>query len=238
MRELLRRKYDLIFVSESAIIYIGLNTRKPKRRTAVLYIRGVDMAQYSFTKSAGGSWYRPRRMLRVLSKIPGWGLLSPVSLSVYAMHHFIVSSSLLNLGFEYWEPSGGAISPFELQFLRGYINRLMAYVGNKGVLHEIADDYLALVAGKRAANLSTVKSFHAFRRWVTVEAGHYDLFELPDGSTLREPRSISFSAMDELEFNDLYKSTLNVLWTFILSKSFNNPFEVENAASQLMSYAA
>ncbi|ABS47036.1 MULTISPECIES: DUF1367 family protein [Yersinia pseudotuberculosis complex] len=197
------------------------------------------MAQYSFTKSAGGilvpatpdaeSFVKNTRLGTIVT-----GEFKRVRNAPFHRKFF----SLLNLGFEYWEPSGGAISPFELQFLRGYINRLMAYVGNKGVLHEIADDYLALVAGKRAANLSTVKSFHAFRRWVTVEAGHYDLFELPDGSTLREPRSISFSAMDELEFNDLYKSTLNVLWTFILSKSFNNPFEVENAASQLMSYAA
>ncbi len=60
-------------------------------------------------------------------------------------------------------------------------------------------------------------------------------FELPDGSTLREPRSISFAKMDDLEFNDLYQAALNVLWTFILNKSFPTIAEAENAAAQLLS---
>lgn len=197
------------------------------------------MAQYSFTKSTGGilvpatpdaeDFVKNTKLGTIVT-----GEFKRVRNALFHRKFF----SLLNLGFEYWEPKGGAISPFELKFLRGYVSQLISYVGNEGVLHEIADDYLALVAGKRAANLSTAKSFHAFRRWVTVESGHYDLFELPDGSTLREPRSISFAKMDELEFNDLYKSVLNVLWTFILSKSFSHSSEVENAASQLMSYAA
>lgn len=106
------------------------------------------------------------------------------------------------------------------------------------MFYALADEYLQLVTKKRAERLTIAKSFHAFRRWVTVEAGHYDLFELPDGSTLREPRSISFSKMDDLEFNDLYQAALNVLWTFILNKSFPTIAEAENAAAQLLDYAA
>ncbi|WP_431978942.1 DUF1367 family protein [Serratia marcescens] len=119
-----------------------------------------------------------------------------------------------------------------------YINRLARHVEDAGVFYALADEYLQLVAEKRAERLTIAKSFHAFRRWVTVEAGHYDLFELPDGSTLREPRSISFAKMDYLEFNDLYQAALNVLWTFILNKSFPTIAEAENAAAQLLDYAA
>ncbi|EOY9198304.1 DUF1367 family protein [Serratia marcescens] len=43
--------------------------------------------------------------------------------------------------------------------------------------------------------------------------------------------------MDDLEFNELYHAALNVLWTFILNKSFPIIAEAENAAAQLLDYA-
>ena len=55
---------------------------------------------------------------------------------------------------------------------------------------------------------------------------------------IKEPRSISFANMDELEFNDLYRSAINVLWNHILHKTFNSQLEAENVAAQLMEYAA
>ncbi len=51
------------------------------------------------------------------------------------------------------------------------------------------------------------------------------------------PRSIAFANMDETEFQDLYKSALDVLWRWILSRTFNSREEAENAAAQLMSFA-
>ena len=69
--------------------------------------------------------------------------------------------SLLNLGFEYWTPTGGAVSTFERQFLRGYINRPARHVDDAGVFYALADEYLQLVAEKRAERLTIAKSFHA-----------------------------------------------------------------------------
>lgn len=37
--------------------------------------------------------------------------------------------SLLNLGFEYWTPTGGAISPEEKSLIRGYVNHLAEFAG-------------------------------------------------------------------------------------------------------------
>ena len=145
--------------------------------------------------------------------------------------------SLLNLGFEYWEPSGGAISPVERRLVRGYIQFLAYYAGGEDALTAAADEYLASVSSKRSANISGVKSFEAFRHWAIVEAGYYDAYKMPDGSVLKSPRSISFAKMDDLEFNDLYRATLDTLWTFILSKTFKSQQAAENAAAQLMSYA-
>ncbi|EAS8217436.1 DUF1367 family protein, partial [Salmonella enterica subsp. enterica serovar Newport] len=43
--------------------------------------------------------------------------------------------------------------------------------------------------------------------------------------------------MDEVEFQQLYKSALDVLWRWILSRTFRTQREAENAAAQLMSWA-
>uniref|UniRef100_T1HKV0 Uncharacterized protein n=1 Tax=Rhodnius prolixus TaxID=13249 RepID=T1HKV0_RHOPR len=124
----------------------------------------------------------------------------------------------------------------ELDMLRR--NCAVRRPGSEDALQAAADEYLNGVAKKRAANISTVKSFEAFRRWVTIESGHYEVYELPDGSLHKEPRSISFAKMEEIEFHALYKATLDVLWTFILSKTFPTQQSAENAAAQLMEFAA
>lgn len=145
--------------------------------------------------------------------------------------------ALLNLGFEYWEPTGGAISSNERKLITGYAKFLASYGGNEGALIDAAEQYLDRIAEKRAGSISLCKSFDAYRAWVIVEAGHYDAIQLPDGTLKKHPRSISFASMDECEFQELYKASLDVLWRWILSRSFNSPLEVENAANQLLSFA-
>ncbi|MBW3174051.1 DUF1367 family protein, partial [Salmonella enterica subsp. enterica serovar Javiana] len=48
---------------------------------------------------------------------------------------------------------------------------------------------------------------------------------------------IAFSSLDEVEFPQLYKSALDVLWPWILSRTFRCEREAENPAAQLMSFA-
>lgn len=145
--------------------------------------------------------------------------------------------ALLNLGFDYWEPTGGAISSNERKLVYGYASFLAAYGGNESALLDAAEQYLDRVAEKRAGSISICKSFDAYRAWVIVEAGHYDAIQLPDGTLKKHPRSISFSSMDETEFQELYKASLDVLWRWILSRSFGSQLEAENAANQLLSFA-
>lgn len=146
--------------------------------------------------------------------------------------------ALLNLGFEYWEPTGGAISTNERKLVTGYAKFLASYGGNEDALMDAAEQYLDQVASRRVTNgISLCKSFDAYRAWVTVEAGHYDAIQLPDGTLRKHPRSIAFANMDETEFQQLYRAALDVLWRWILSKSFRSQAEAENAADQLMSFA-
>jgi len=145
--------------------------------------------------------------------------------------------ALLNLGFEYWEPTGGAISSNERRLVTGYARFLATFGGSEPTLLDAAEQYLARIADRRAGSISICKSFDAYRSWVIVEAGHYDAIQLPDGTLRRHPRSIAFASMDELEFQQLYRAALDVLWRWILSRAFRSEGEAENAAAQLLSYA-
>lgn len=87
--------------------------------------------------------------------------------------------ALLNLGFEYWEPTGGTISANERKLVNGYAKFLAAYGGNESALLDAAEQYLEQIANRRVTNgISLCKSFDAYRAWVTVEAGHYDAIQL------------------------------------------------------------
>lgn len=146
--------------------------------------------------------------------------------------------ALLNLGFDYWEPTGGAISSNERRLVNGYARYLAAFGGNESALMDAAEQYLDQVASRRITNgISLCKSFDAYRAWVTIEAGHFDTIQLPDGTLRKHPRSVSFASMDETEFQQLYRAALDVLWRWILSRVFRDQREAENAAAQLMSFA-
>ncbi len=147
--------------------------------------------------------------------------------------------ALLNLGFEYWEPTSGAISSNERKLVTGYAQYLATYGGNQRTLMDSAELYLERVAQRRitTGSISACKSFDAFRSWVTVEAGHYDAIQLPDGTLKKHPRSIAFANMDEASFQNFYREVLDVLWRWILSRSFTSREEAENTAAQLMSFA-
>lgn len=54
--------------------------------------------------------------------------------------------ALLNLGFEYWEPTGGAISSNERKLITGYAKFLASNGCNEGALIDAAEQYLEQVA--------------------------------------------------------------------------------------------
>lgn len=57
------------------------------------------------------------------------------------------------------------------KLVRGYVQLVAHYAGHADTLQELEDQYLRYEAEKRAGNISAVKSFEAFRSWVTIEAG-------------------------------------------------------------------
>ncbi|SQD04324.1 phage protein [Escherichia coli] len=155
----------------------------------------------------------------------------------YAFHKRFFK--LLQLGFDYWTPSGGVITPRERELVSGFVEYLCESVGREHTpaLSEAAEQYLNTVATRRTRDTALLKSFEAFREWVTIQAGFYTEHIYPDGSRGRRAKSIAFANMDETEFQQVYKSVLNVLWNWILFRKFSSPEEVENVAAQLLEFA-
>ncbi|HCP5563894.1 TPA: DUF1367 family protein [Escherichia coli] len=198
------------------------------------------MAQHSFIRVSGGSLIpaTPDTQRWLTERVkPGAVVYADFKQARNPAFHRKFFS-LLNLGFDYWHPSGGAISPTERELVHGYVKLLAYYGGHGDVMAELADQYLLDESEKRAGNISAVKSFEAFRAWAIMEAGFYDVHQMPDGSLMRVPRSISFVAMDDLEFGQLYSAVLDVLWNYILFRTFASQEAAENAAAQLLDYTS
>lgn len=155
----------------------------------------------------------------------------------YAFHKRFFK--LLQLGFDYWTPTGGTVTSREQKLISGFVNFLCDSAGQEYIpaLNEAAEQYLYNVATLRTGDVALLKSFDAFREWVTIQAGFYDEYTMPDGSRRKVAKSISFASMDDAEFNGVYQSVLNVLWNYILRRKFRSANDAENAASQLMSFA-
>lgn len=155
----------------------------------------------------------------------------------YAFHKRFFK--LLQLGFEYWTPVGGSLSPNELQLIDRFVGYLVKMSGHRygEVLTAAADDFLLEEGKLQTREIVLLKSFEPYRAWVTVQAGYYDEVILPDNSRRRVPKSISFARMDEDTFRSLYKDVFNVLWNYILRHKFRSQQEAENVAMQLLGFA-
>ncbi|HBB6714664.1 TPA: DUF1367 family protein [Serratia marcescens] len=146
---------------------------------------------------------------------------------------------LLQFGFDYWTPTGGALTLPERELIDGFVGYLVEMSGQQHgeVITAVADEYLLKVGQLRTQEIALLKSFEPYRAWATVEAGYYYEVVLPNGLRQRIPQSISFSKMDEDTFQSLYKDVFNVLWNFILFRKFNSQREAENVAMQLLEFA-
>ena len=150
-------------------------------------------------------------------------------------HHRLFFGGLLPFAFDYWQPAGGVISPKERDVVIWIAKRLDKFAGNKGVIVTAAEETLNLLAKKRAEKLPVIeKDIDSFRRWLTIEAGYFNICVTPAG-VVKEPKSISFARMDQDEFNAFYKACFNVCWNMILCNRFASKDEAQQAIDDLLS---
>lgn len=144
--------------------------------------------------------------------------------------------ALLNMAYDYWNPTGGLIPESEMRGIQGLAKYLGKVAGGE-VIVEAAREYARSLLKSRAGKFESVeKDFEAFRRWAIIESGFYELKQSPSGIT-KIPASISFARMDEAEFDGLYKAVFNTLWRFVLSGVFKDEQEAEHAVSQLLGFS-
>ncbi|ECD7687654.1 DUF1367 family protein [Salmonella enterica subsp. enterica serovar Javiana] len=86
----------------------------------------------------------------------------------YAFHKRFFK--LLQLGFDYWTPTGGTVTSREQKLISGFVNFLCDSAGQEytPALNEAAEQYLHNVATLRTGDVALLKSFDAFREWVST----------------------------------------------------------------------
>lgn len=145
--------------------------------------------------------------------------------------------NLLNLAFDYYEPSSGVLTNDEKNILKEVFVELDNQSNNSGVLLDWGREFIKTTAKKRMSQIENIKNaFDPFWEDMVVQAGYYDEVRVPSGIK-KVRRSISFAKMDQIEFNSLYAAVFNVCWRFVLSRSFKSEAEAQDAAEQLLSYS-
>jgi len=145
--------------------------------------------------------------------------------------------AMLDLAWDYWEPKGGLIPRQEMRGIQGLAKFLASHASKADSIHAAAQAYIHSLEQDRAGRFPAVdKSREAFREWVTIEAGHFNLVQTPDGIR-KERKSISWARMDDTEFEALYRDVFNVCWRLVLSAHFESEDEALAAAEMLGGFA-
>lgn len=154
-------------------------------------------------------------------------------------HHKLFFGGLLPLAYEYWQPTGGLVGKAERETVQWVVRNMARQTGaNEAVLQEAAEQFLQTLARLRAEKYSAVlQSMEAFRKWLTVEAGYFDVYETPAGIR-KEAKSISFAQMDQEAFNGFYRACFQVAWNMMLSGKFDSEEAALRAAEEMMEMGA
>lgn len=142
--------------------------------------------------------------------------------------------TLVDLAFQYWEPET-MVSKIERDTCLKFSKYLAARGVDRDAVKLLLTDFINGLNSSRET-LEADKNIEAFRNWVTIEAGFYNVVLTPSGPK-REAKSWSFASMSEEAFEEMFSQILTVCWNLVLSKHFSSEQEAENAAAQLMSYA-
>lgn len=151
-------------------------------------------------------------------------------------HHRLFYGGLLRLAFDYWQPEGGLVSPAERHAVDSFCDYLGQFTGDPEAIRLAGERFFADLSKKRSDKIDVPnKSIEAFLDWVKVEAGHFDYVQTPTGLK-KVPKSISFASMSQDDFNEFYKKAFNVVWSFILSRTFHSEQDAHNAINNLMEF--
>ena len=149
-------------------------------------------------------------------------------------HHKLFFGGLLPLAYEYWTPTGGMVTQGERLIVERFAQRLEGLYNSGGLFLAFAEEFVLGVAKKRGEKVGAVlQSMEAFRKWLTIEAGYFEVYETP-GGIRKEAQSISFHAMGQEEFNAFYQNCFQVAWNMMLQSVYDSEAAAQQAAVQKM----
>jgi len=79
-----------------------------------------------------------------------------------------------------------------------------------------------------------LKNFDRFREDVTILAGYFSMTVAIDGSPKAKADSLSFSNMDDIKFEALYSSVVNVIIARVLNNYTRD--DIDNTINQILSF--
>ncbi len=173
--------------------------------------------------------------LEVLRKFPHGKPLRGKVTSVRNYQFHKKAFSLMSLAFQYWVPKD-YISNIEKRTVTELCKFLVRRGVDQGSTNALCGEFMSHLNNNRSQMEGIIRSFDEFRKWLTVEAGFFDVVITPSGLK-KIPKSISFANMEETEFGDWYKAIFDVCWGLCLGANFKNQTEVESAAAQLLGYS-
>lgn len=193
------------------------------------------MAELFFNKTLNGLVPADEHSAEVFKKWKAGGVIRGEFKQVRNGKYHRRFFALLNLTFDYWEPSAGVLTEQEKRIITKFVNLLEHHSGNSGTIKDLGRQFLKQVAERRKESIPAVtKSFEAFRKQIIIDSGFYSLAHTTSGIK-KEADSISFANMDEDQFRELYRAVFSTAWNQVLSKTFPSEQEAQNAIDNLLS---
>ena len=142
--------------------------------------------------------------------------------------------ALLRLTFDYWEPDS-LVTHVE----RNTVHKLADMLVSQGISYDAVTsvcsaffDHLERVRGTTEAE----KSFDAFREYVTIKSGFFNVIQTPTGLK-KEAKSWAFANMDEQQFLGMYSALFNTCWQMALSRQFETMEDADKAAMEMVGFS-
>lgn len=194
------------------------------------------MAEVHFIKTIHGLTPANDHSKQVFEKWKNGGVISGEFKQVRNAAYHRKFFAMLNLTFDYWEPSNGVLTEQEKRIISKFVSALEAHSSNSGAIKAFGRSFLKKLSDKRKERITTItKSFEAFRKEIIIESGFYNLVHTTNGIK-KEAESISFAKMDETRFQEVYKAVFSTAWNQVLSKSFPSEEEAQNAIDNMLSF--
>lgn len=141
--------------------------------------------------------------------------------------------ALAHLAFSYWEPKN-LVTNVERHTV-GQLGKFLAASGlERDTVRSLCVEFLRHL-DRRRQTLEAEKSFDAFREFITIEAGYFDVVLTPSGPR-KVAKSWRFASMDDTTFAAFYGALFSACWRLVLAQHFDSETEAEAAAEQLLTF--